>query len=131
SLSNNITKGHKTTFGKAKAIFNWVRDNVGYSFYYDTKYGAKKTAQLRKGNCVDTAHLIVALSRATGIASRYVHGTCRFSSGNTYGHVWAQVLVDGKWVVADGTSSRNSFGFVQNWNINSFSLKGTHISLPF
>ncbi|MGL6298598.1 MAG: hypothetical protein ACRC1M_05455, partial [Methanobacteriaceae archaeon] len=43
SLSNNITKGHKTTFGKAKAIFNWVRDNVGYSFYYDTKYGAKKT----------------------------------------------------------------------------------------
>jgi transglutaminase-like putative cysteine protease len=69
--------------------------------------------------------------RTAGLAARYVHGTCTFSSGSTYGHVWAQVLVDGKWVVADATSSKNSLGKVSNWNTKSFTLKGTYASLSF
>ncbi|MGL4670078.1 MAG: transglutaminase domain-containing protein [Methanobacteriaceae archaeon] len=131
NLAKKITKGHSTAIGKAKAIFEWVKNTLSYSFYYNTKYGAKKTSTLKKGNCVDHAHLIVALSRASGIATRYVHGTCKFSSGNTYGHVWAQVLVDNKWVAVDATSSNNQFGVIKSWDINSFKLKGTHINLPF
>jgi len=131
SLAYQITKKHKSTYDKAKAIFDWVRDKVNYSFYYNTKYGAKKTMTKRVGNCVDQSHLIVALSRASGIASRYVHGTCNFTSGNTYGHVWAQIKVGNTWYVADSTGSKNSFGVIKNWNTNSYKLNGIYDSLSF
>jgi transglutaminase-like putative cysteine protease len=69
--------------------------------------------------------------RTAKIPARYVHGTCKFSSGSTYGHVWVQVLINGKWTIADATSSKNSLGSVANWNTKSFSLKGIYSSLSF
>lgn len=130
-LVTKLTKGLTSDNAKAKAIFNYIRDTVSYSFYYDTRYGAVGTLNARTGNCVDHAHLVVAMSRAAGLPARYVHGTCVFSSGSTYGHVWAQVLVGNTWTVADASSTRNSFGNVVNWNPNSYSLHGYYISLPF
>ena len=83
------------------------------------------------GKCVDQAHLVVAMFRTAGLAARYQQGTCTFSSGSTYGHVWAQVLVNDVWIVSDPTSTRNSFGNVVNWNTNSYSHNGYYASLPF
>ena len=131
SLVNSLTKGLTTAKQKATAIYNYVRDSISYSFYYDTKYGAVGTLDAKRGNCVDQAHLLVAMFRTADLPARYVHGTCRFSSGSTYGHVWAQVLVDGMWTVADATSSRNSLGKVANWNTNSFTLKSITSSISF
>ena len=131
ALAANITSGLTSALSKATAIFNWVRDNVNYSFYYNTKYGALGTLKNRSGNCVDHTHLLVALARASGIPARYVHGTCNFTSGNTYGHVWAQLLVGDTWYAADATSSRNSLGIVNNWNTSSAVIKGIYASLPF
>jgi transglutaminase-like putative cysteine protease len=130
-LSHQITKKYNSIYDKAKAIFNWVRDKVRYNFYYNTKYGAKNTMTKKEGNCVDKSHLIVALSRASGIASRYVHGKCDFISGRNYGHVWAQVKVGNTWYAADSTSSKNSFGVIRNWNTDSYTLKGIYSSLSF
>lgn len=131
SLAASITKGKTSQLSKASAIFNWVRNNISYSFYYNTRKGALGTLSSRSANCADTAHIMVALERAAGIPARYNHGTCRFSSGHYYGHVWAQVYVNGKWYYADGTSSRNSFGVVKNWNTKNFTLHGIYASLPF
>jgi transglutaminase-like putative cysteine protease len=131
SLANKITKKHDNVHDKAKAIFNWVKNKVSYNFYYNTKYGAKKTLTQRVGNCVDQSHLIIALSRASGIAARYVHGICTFISGNTYGHVWAQIKIGDTWYVADSTSSKNSFGAIRSWNTSSYKLNGVYSSLPF
>jgi transglutaminase-like putative cysteine protease len=131
ALAASITKGKTSAYDKAVAIFNYVRDNIGYSFYYNTKYGAVGTINADTGNCVDTAHLVIALSRAAGLPAKYAHGTCQFSSGSWYGHVWARIWVDGKWYAADATSSRNTFGVVNNWNTATYTLKGTYISLPF
>jgi transglutaminase-like putative cysteine protease len=131
SKAKALTSGLTNDAAKAKAIYNFVRDYISYSFYYDTKHGAVGTLTAGSGNCVDQAHLVVALCRAAGLPARYVHGTCKFSSGSTYGHVWAQVLVDNKWVVLDATSSRNSYGTIVNWNTNSFSLNGIYVSLSF
>ena len=117
------------TLPKATKIFNWVRDHLAYSFYYNTKYGAVKTLQYRKGNCVDHAHLINALMRAVGIQSRYVHVNAKFTSGSTYGHVYSEVYLNGKWVKADATSSSNSLGVIRSWTLVKF--KGTYASLPF
>jgi transglutaminase-like putative cysteine protease len=130
-LAKKITGNSTSKYTKAVKIFNWVRDHISYSFYYDTKYGALGTLNKKSANCVDTAHLMIALQRAAGIPARYNHGSCRFSSGHVYGHVWAQVFVNGKWYYADGTSSRNSFGVIKNWNTSNFKLKGIYASLPF
>ena len=131
SLVSSVTKGLTSDNAKATAIFNYVRDNLAYSFYYNTKYGAVGTLTAKQGNCVDHSHLLVAMFRTTGIAARYVHGTCKFTSGSTYGHVWVQVLINGKWVVADATSSKNSLGKISNWNTKSFTLKGIYSSISF
>ena len=126
-----LTSGKTSDSSKARAIFNYVRDTISYSFYYDTRFGAVGTLEAGTGNCVDHSHLLIAMYRAAGLPARYVHGTCTFSSGNTYGHVWAQVLIDDDWIVSDACSSRNSFGEIVNWNTNSYSLHGYYTSLPF
>ena len=119
-----------TAYDTAVNLFNWVRDNIGYSFYYNTKYGAAGTLTHMTGNCCDTANLLIALARYDGITSRYVHGYCNFSSG-WYGHVWAQLYVNGKWYTADATSYANSLGVVKNWNTTTYKLYGTYNTLPF
>jgi len=131
TLAATISSGLNSTWAKASAILNWVRDNLNYSFYYNTKYGAVQTLQTGSGNCVDHTHLIVALARAAGIPARYVHGTCTFTSGNTYGHVWAQLLVDGIWYAADGTSYKNTLGTISNWNTATAVIKSIYAELPF
>ncbi|BAM69550.1 conserved hypothetical protein [Methanothermobacter sp. CaT2] len=129
SLAASITRGLTSALSKATAIFNWVRDHIDYSFYYNTRYGALGTLKNRTGNCVDMTHLLVALSRAAGIKARYVHATCTFISGNVYGHVWAQFYLNGSWVNADASSSMNSLGVIKNWK--SATIKGYYESLPF
>ncbi len=128
ALAARITSGKTSTYNKAAAVFNWVRDNLGYSFYYNTKYGAVGALKAKTGNCVDTSHLVVALARAAGLPARYAHGDVKFPSGNTYGHVWAQIWVNGKWYTADGTSSKNTFGTMVGTVVN---FKGYHRELTF
>ncbi|MGB9980539.1 transglutaminase-like domain-containing protein, partial [Methanobacterium sp.] len=99
--------------------------------YYNTKYGAVGTLNAKTGNCVDTAHLLIALERAAGIPARYKHVYAQFSSGNWYGHVYAQVWVNGKWYNVDGTSYSNTFGVIKNWNTSTATYKGTYATLPF
>ncbi|MPL62989.1 hypothetical protein SDC9_08609 [bioreactor metagenome] len=124
SLATSLTKNCKTELEKATAIFNYVRDNIKYSFYYDTKYSATGTLEKKLGNCVDKTHLLIALSRSAGLAARYVHADCTFTVSGRIGHVFAQIKVGDTWVVADTTSSQNSLGTVKNWNINTYTLKG-------
>ena len=131
SLANRLTAGMTNSYDKAVAIYNFVRDEISYSFYYDTHYGAVGTLNAGTGNCVDQAHLSVALYRAAGLPARYVHGTCVFSSGSTYGHVWCQVLLGDTWIVSDSTSNRNSFDEVVNWNNYNYDLNGYYADLEF
>ena len=131
ALAERLTQGLTTSVEKATAIYNYVRDKISYSFYYDTNYGAVGTLHAGTGNCVDQAHLVIALYRAANLPARYVHGTCVFSSGGTYGHVWAQVLIGDTWIVTDPTSTRNSFDKVVNWNNYNYVLKGYFPSIAF
>ena len=133
ALANSIISdaGATTTYAKAVAIYNWVRDNITYSFYSGTKYGAVGTLNAGKGNCCDKTNLLIALLRAAGIPARYVHGYCYFTtSGHWYGHIWAEVYVNGTWYTADTTSSRNSFGTVKNWNTATATIYGRYATIP-
>jgi hypothetical protein len=131
ALAAKITQGATTKYEKAVRIFNWVRDNLDYSFYYNTKYGAVKTLKNKEGNCVDLSHLLVALSRAAGIPARYVHVTAEFASGRVCGHVFVQAYIKGKWYNMDASNNINEFNVINNWYKVTAAIKGIYTKLPF
>jgi hypothetical protein len=131
ALAKQLTGSFSNPLDKATAIFEYVRDKISYSYYYDTYYGAVGTLHAGKGNCVDQAHLSIALYRAAGLPARYVHGTCQFNDGDFIGHVWSQVLIGDTWLVSDSINVRNSLGKVVNWNNYNYELHGFYSSLPF
>lgn len=118
SLSASITSGLTSTYGKAQAIFNWVRDNLSYSYYNNTKKGALGALSARSANCCDHSHLVIALARAAGIPGRYIH---------VYGHVYSQLYVDGKWYNADAINNSNYFGQAKSTS----NILGIYAELPF
>ena len=131
-LAKKLTSKLKTEYSKGNKIFKWVRDNIKYEKYANTRKGASKTLKKKAGNCVDQSHLLIALSRAVGIPARYVNGgNCKFTSGYVSGHVWAQMYINKKWVVADPTSYRNKLGKIKNWNTKSYTHYGEYSAISF
>ena len=101
-VAKSITKGKKDK-AAADKILAYVQKRIVYEGYSNTKYAAFKTWKLKKGNCVDSSHLTVALLRAAGIPARY---------GNKgvyerFGHCWPEVYVTVKgksqWLPGEAT----------------------------
>lgn len=89
NLANEIKKNVsvKTDVNLANAVLSWVHNNIEYELYGDTKYGAIETLNVKKGNCNDQAHLVVALLRALNIPAKYKANQREGSTG-TEGHAW-------------------------------------------
>ena len=84
----------------AEKIYNFVRDNIAYENYANTRKGALRTLTEGKGNCCDQAHLLVALLRAAKIPTYYCHGNQ---------HWWAVPCID-KQYHCDPTNRKHKFG---------------------
>lgn len=56
-------------------IFNWVKNNIDFMPTYGAIQNADRTLLNKRGNAFDTASLLIALYRASGIPARYVYGT--------------------------------------------------------
>ncbi len=130
-LATSLTENCKSDLEKANALFTYVKSSISHSYYYNTKYEASGTLTNKKGNCCDKSNLLVALCRASGLAARYCHSTPSFNNGLKLGHVWTQIAVDGVWYAADTSSSSNTLGHINNWDINSVSIINIYSSLPF
>lgn len=122
-------KGKNTDYEKAKAIFEHVRDEYEYEFYSNSSKGAVGTIKAKAGNCCDLSHLIVSLARASGFPARYKHAQCQYSS-QVYGHVMAEIYVDGKWFLSDASNNINTFGNHEAWKYMK-TFNGYYNSLPF
>ena len=99
----------------AKNIYHFVRNEIKYEDYSNTKKGAFRTLQEGEGNCCDQAHLLVALLRTAGIPTYYAHGT---------NHWWAVPCID-KQYHCDPTNRNHQFGNPNNnhgGNHNRYSL---------
>ena len=99
----------------AVCIFNWLRDEVKYSFdFWNVK--ASETLLKMSGMCANKANLQVAMLRAAGIPAGY--GTLRIKreairtisndeiyvkSSDSIIHVYCCVLLQKQWVSADAT----------------------------
>jgi hypothetical protein len=129
-VNDSQIKSKAKSLKTATAIFNFVLGKI-YSYYYNTRLGARGTLTATAANCCDMTHLLIALSRAAGIPARYVHGSCVFSDGKRYGHVWAELYVDGKWVFADPINDNNRLGKITNWNTKTVTIHNRYQTLPF
>ena len=56
-------------------IYNWVRNNIEYAPTYGSIQGADQCLQSKICNDMDTASLLIALLRVSGIYAHYVYGT--------------------------------------------------------
>lgn len=56
-------------------IYNWVRNNIDFVPTYGSIQGAHMCLLTKQCNDMDTASLLIALLRTSGIAARYVIGT--------------------------------------------------------
>ena len=107
-LSHQITNGKKTTLQKAKAIYEWVcnnlkRDpNVKGCGCGDVCFVLER----KVGKCADIHSVFVALLKGAGVPAREVFGLRLPSSGQkdvtNWQHCWAEFYVPNVgWLVAD------------------------------
>lgn len=88
----------------ARAIYDWVKDNLAYAGYVAQDLGARHALLNRRGDCTEYADLVVALARANGIPGRMVGGyvTDRDSAPRPQEyHNWAELYLDGAWRLVD------------------------------
>ena len=57
------------------SIYHWVRNHIEWLPTWGAVQDADLTLSARRGNAMDTASLLLALLRASGVPARYVHGT--------------------------------------------------------
>lgn len=99
-----------TPMETAKAIYEWVSQNLVYAGYVADDVGALQALLQRRGDCTEYAYLAVALARANQIPARMVGGYVVDKStvlrAEEY-HNWAEVYINGAWRLLDAQK--------QNW----------------
>ena len=95
TLAGQITKDKKTTIEKARAIYDYVFNNVAYNKeiagwgYGDTE----RVCNVKAGNCTDFHSLFISLARASGIPAKFIMGVPlkNDEQGEDTGyHCWAE-----------------------------------------
>ncbi len=121
----DITAGCANDLDRARAIYQWILDNIEYDYTklakhnkgeYDNQYGALNTLATNSGVCYDYATLFAALARAVGIQTKVVEGD--LNSGALKGfHAWNEVYIQEleRWISIDvamsDTTGENTFDF--------------------
>lgn len=132
-LSDKIVEGKNTDREKAKAIYDWVSENIQYDYVkfnkhqngdYDNKYGALNTLKEKKGVCYDYSTLTAALGRAAGLQVKIIKGQA-ITSKYSGSHAWNEIYIseEGKWINLDTTFGSTSL----ESNFDDMDFEGNHI----
>ena len=96
--------GGADTLSTARAIYDWVRQNLHYAGYLADDLGALFALRNGCGDCTEYADLVVALARAAGIPARMVGGYVIERDAaprpQEY-HNWAELYLQGAWRTVD------------------------------
>lgn len=93
-----------TASDTARAIYEWVRQNMRYAGYLADDMGALQALLQLRGDCTEYADLVVALARAAGIPARMVGGyvTDRDAALKPQDyHNWAELYLENVWRIVD------------------------------
>ncbi len=112
-LAESITKDKKTMLTKAKAIYDWICDNM-YREPATTGCGKGDVCALLKkpgGKCTDIHSVFVAICRAVGIPAREIFGIRlgkkEIQNISKWQHCWAEFYLPGYgWIPVDPADVR-------------------------
>jgi len=111
AIAQTLAEGSEDKCSLARAIYDYVGDELSYSVYTPQDLGALAALEQRNGDCTEFSDLFIALSRASGIPARFVEGvTCCTDSGYVSGenkHDWSEIYLPGYgWLPVDPTWGR-------------------------
>jgi transglutaminase-like putative cysteine protease len=111
-LAQQLSKRKQTACDQVRAFYDYIGNNLVYS-YNGANWGAQAALGEMGADCTEYASLMIALSRASGLPSRYVEGLWIVGE-ETEGdarteHAWLEVYLPGNgWVPFDPTLGRSS-----------------------
>lgn len=99
-----IVEGCETDYEKAKAIYDWMSENIVYDNTYSI-YNAYDCWEKRTGVCQAFSELYANLAKGCDLSVGVVHGVCRNSdvSDGKAGHAWNKVKTEKGWILLDVT----------------------------
>lgn len=112
-LAKSITQYSTTSTDKAKAIYNWVSENIKYDYdkylrqvnkNYDNEYGALHTLRTQTGVCYDYSVLVAALGRSVDLQVKVIKGNFVNPYRNEL-HAWNEIYIpeENRWINIDTT----------------------------
>jgi hypothetical protein len=123
AITDEITKGLKSDREKAKAIFNWVQDNITYVAFEDglggfIPRGAASVCDKRYGDCKDMANLLFEMLSYAGIESYRTWIGTRDRPYSYYevptpivdNHMITTTIIENDTIFLDATDSYVPFG---------------------
>jgi len=103
ALAKRITSENRTDETKVRSLLEWLapgRNIKSGGPVRGSRWGVKRVLQQKYGHCWDFSDCFMTLCRASDIPCRQVGGWLYGSCG----HIWAEVLVEGKgWKQVDPT----------------------------
>lgn len=113
-VAESIINGEQTYTGRARAIFDWIVQNIKYvpdPIYIDAIRSPRELILFPSGDCDDLATLAAALLGSIGIQSRVV--AVGFGNENApFSHVFTQALIGNEWRTLDATPELNDDGSI-------------------
>jgi transglutaminase-like putative cysteine protease len=103
--AKEITDGSKDSWDAANRLSKWVAENIGYAI--PGGGNAKRTYEIRAGECGAHSMLLAAFCRAVGIPARIVFGAMYAPNfGGGFGqHGWNEIYMgDAGWIPVDATA---------------------------
>lgn len=111
-LAKEVTAGKSDPLAKARAIYDYVVDNLSYD-KSGTGWGKGDVVyacDVKRGNCTDFHALFTGLCRASGIPARFIIGFS-IPEGKQEGevggyHCWAEFYIRGRgWIPVDSSEA--------------------------
>jgi len=123
SAANNICIGQTGQDVRAQiaALFNWVIANITYTPHplnQQIVQDARRTIELRSGDCVSLSVLLATLLACLGYQSRFV---AQWLDGQEASHVYLEVfLPNGETIALDAVASDQPIGWRQQTSDGGF-----------
>ena len=103
-LAQQITRGYNTNLGKARAIYNWIKQNIHYTRdqeNLDIYTRPSMLIELGRGDCDDSAMLYSSLAKLAGIPIKLKVIT---QDQRVWSHVYPLALTNGKFLPYDAAA---------------------------
>lgn len=99
-VTAGIIRGAHTDAEKARAIYDYICENIAYDTSYSI-YHIDDCWEQKRGVCQAYCELYCRLAQSAGLETKYIKGVAK--SVNIGAHAWVAVRYDGGWHLIDPT----------------------------